>query len=231
MSRLRVVALSLILVFLPILSACSVPSLATKTIEINPVLIQQDSSDSHGYNAAFYCSYDDGLALTDPPLPGEAYIGVTRSYDDGICWEQIGERYRTLIYHDLTPLNGLKSVIIISADLYITERVVQWRDLDGEILRSGSTTSCMGTWTLAFTDPATREVTYSHDAVYTPEGRSEGNVFRITRLISGWVTGADEQTAIVLFGIDDNVASKDNGACLSAVSGFKLVVRYQSLPA
>lgn len=227
MFRRRVTALSLILVLLPLLSACSVPRLTSGTITFTPSLVQWNSQWHRGWNSFFTCSYRSGTQLVEPMPAGETYVGYARSYDDRFCWEQVGETYRAVVQFDLSELTRLKSKLVVSADLTFTERIVAMRAPDGSAERAGGTPSCLGTWSLPDQDPRTGDP-WAAAGPYTPQGHS-GKTWRVTSLVSSWVVGSAPNTGILFVGEDTNAAAEDNAACISALSGFSLTVQYRSL--
>ena len=227
MSRRRLAVLGAIVLLLPLLSACSVPALSSGTMTLHPSLVLSPSRWHHGYNAFPLCSYEGGLSLIGPAPPGELYVGTIRAHSGGLCWEQIGEAYQVLIQFDLSSLERLENKLVVSAHLEFTERVVTMRATDGTPMRAGGTATCLGPWILPDGDPrATDPWTATGD--YTPQARS-GNTHRVTWLVGAWVTGSTDNTGILFRGVDPSITARDNGACLSALSGFTLTIQYRSL--
>jgi hypothetical protein len=226
MFRRSVGALTALLVLLPLLSACTVPRLTSGTITLRPSLVLRHTSRHHGWNAFPTCSYSGGLQLIEPSQPGVPYVGHIRSYADSFCWEQAGEVYQVLIQFDLSELTRRKSKIVVSADLKMAERVVTMRAGDGADMRGGGTPSCLGTWAQPDADPSAGNP-WIANGPYTPNAHS-GGTYRVTSLVSSWVTGASPNTGIVLRGEDLSTATEDNAACVSALSDFSLTIQYRS---
>jgi hypothetical protein len=132
-----------------------------------------------------------------------------------------------LIQFDLSSLERLDSKLVVSAHLEFTERVVTMLATDGTPMRAGGTATCLGPWILPDGDPRTTDP-WTATGDYTPQARS-GNTHRVTWLVGAWVTGSTDNTGILFRGVDPNITAKDNGACLSALSGFKLTIQYRSL--
>ena len=216
----------MVAVLAPLLSACSVPTLTEATISLRPTLVFTQRVWSRGWNSFFTCTYESGLAQFDTPPAGEVPLGYARSYDDSFCWERYGEAHRVLLQFDLSELAKLESKVIVSADLEFTERIIVMRASDGDGIRSTGTPSCLGGWYLPDADPRTGNP-WAADGEYRFEKRGMVPVFRISGLVSSWVTGAAPNTGILFGGQDENVKAEDNAACVSALSGFRLVVTYR----
>jgi hypothetical protein len=214
-------------VLAPLLSACSVPTLTQATIALKPTLVLNQKVWHRGWNAFPTCSYTGGLSQFAAPTGGAVPLGYARSYDDRFCWEQYGEAHRVLLQFDVSELSKLKSKVIVSADLQIDERIIVMRASDGDGIRTTGSPSCLGRWYLPDADPRTGNP-WAADGEYRFERKLDGPFYRITGLVSSWVTGSAPNTGILLRGEDENLKAEDNAACVSALSGFRLIVWYRA---